>query len=262
MDIAGVGAVAASVEETLTLSTVAILAALYLLGGFVKGTAAFGQPLVVIPLSAFFVPIPTAIAISIGPIIVSNLVQLAQNRSAFPRVKRYWPFYLGIVAGMPLGFEVLVSASQDVLSLLVGTAILVFVMVRASGYRPQLGPSPNGRVLVGTGLASGVSAGATSFVSFPSLLVFTSYEIERREFALAAALMFLLSGVVLSGGLAALGVLGPAEFVTALICMAPSAAGQWLGQRLRDRLEERALLRAVYLLLAASASGLILRPLL
>jgi uncharacterized membrane protein YfcA len=148
------------------------------------------------------------------------------------------------------------------LSLLVGSAILVFVTVRASGYQPALGPAPNGRVLAGTGLASGMSAGATSFVSFPSLLVLTSYEIERREFALAAALMFLLSGVILSGGLAALGVLGPAELVTALICMAPSAGGQWLGQRLRDRLDERALLRAVYLLLAASAFGMILRPLL
>jgi hypothetical protein len=104
MDIEGAGAVAAAAAGTLTGSTVAIIAALYLLGGFVKGTAAFGQPLIVIPLSSFFVPIPTAIAISVGPIIVSNLVQVFQNRSAFARMRRYWPFYLGIVAGIPLGF--------------------------------------------------------------------------------------------------------------------------------------------------------------
>lgn len=108
----------------------AILALIYLLGGFVKGAAAFGQPLFTIPLSSLMLPVPTAIAISIVPVFVSNVVQLAQNYGAWREAKNYWTFYLSLVIGMSIGLQALASVDQEALLLVIGILILAFVATR------------------------------------------------------------------------------------------------------------------------------------
>ena len=239
----------------------AVLAGIYVLGGFVKGAAAFGQPLFTIPLSSLFLPVPTAIAVSVTPVFVSNILQLFQNLSAWRAAKAYWPFYATLLIGMLVGLQALTSVDQNALLMVIGFLILAFVATRLLNRRGSLKPPPSPLVLAGTGFLSGLAAGTASFVAFPSLLMFTSYELERRVFAFLTCVMFILVTLMLSGGLAAFGLYGHNELIAGLICIIPSSIGQVVGQRVRDRISDLLLRRIVMVLLAAIALGLILRGL-
>ncbi|MEJ8570274.1 sulfite exporter TauE/SafE family protein [Microbaculum marinum] len=239
----------------------AALAAIYLLGGFVKGAAAFGQPLFTIPLSSLMLPVPTAIAISVVPVFVSNILQLFQNFAVWREALPYWPFYLTLLIGMVIGLQALTSVDQEALLMVIGALILAFVVTRLIDRRGHLPPPPGRVVMSATGFLSGLAAGTASFVAFPSLLMFTSYDLDRRVFAFLTCVMFIIVTVTLSGGLAAFGLYGRAELLTGALCIAPSAVGQVIGQRIRDRISDRLLRRIMLALLAGIAISLVLRGL-
>lgn len=237
------------------------LIVIYLLGGFVKGAAAFGQPMVTIPLASFCLPVPTAIAISIAPVMAANVVQLIQNRRALSAARAYLPFYAALVACMIAGLAVLSSAGHERLLMLIGAMILVFVAVQSTGWQPRIATPLRLRTPLVSGALSGLFAGMTSFVSFPSIPVFVACRMPREQFALVIGVMFLLASTILSTGLSALGIYGRAELIATLVCVAPSAAGQMFGQYVRDRLPERRLRAVVFVMLGAMGVGLILRGL-
>jgi len=237
----------------------AILAAIYVVGGFVKGAAAFGQPLFVIPLSSLILPVPTAIAVSVTPVFVTNVVQLVQNIGVWREARPYWIFYAAILVGMVIGLQALASVDQEALLVVIGVLILAFVATRLIQRRANYPPPPGRLLLVGTGFLSGLAAGTASFVAFPSLLMLTSYDLDRRVFAFLTCVMFILVTVMLTGGLAFFGLYGRDTLIAGLICIVPSAIGQTIGQRVRDRMSDVLLRRIVLALLAGLGLSLILR---
>lgn len=243
-------------------AVLAILIVIYCFGGFVKGAAAFGQPMVTIPLASFFLPVPTAIAISIAPVMAANVVQLIQNRHALPAARAYLPFYATLAACMIAGLVVLSAVGHEGLLVLIGALILVFVVVQLTGWQPDIATPLRLRVQLASGALSGLLAGMTSFVSFPSIPVFVACRMPREQFALVICVMFLLASTILSTGLSALGVYGRAELIATLVCIAPSAGGQMVGQYVRDRLPEDKLRAIVFAMLGAMGVSLIARGLL
>ena len=246
----------------ITLSVVAALVVIYLLGGFIKGAAAFGQPMLTIPLSSLLVPVPVAIGISIAPVMIANVVQLVQNRHAIGSVRAYLPFYTMLALAMGGGLLVLSSVGDAGLLTLIGLLIVVFVTVQASGWQPDIVTPLRLRVQLISGALSGLLGGMTSFVSFPAVPVFVAARMPRETFAMVVGVMFLLASSILSTGLTMLGVYGKREIAVALVCVLPSAAGQMFGQRVRDRLAERRLRAIVLCMLGAMGVSLIVRGLL
>jgi uncharacterized protein len=250
-----------SATAVLEPRVLAILALIYMIGGFVKGAAAFGQPLFTIPLSSMLLPVPTAIAVSLVPVFVSNVMQLVQNISAWREAKSYWPFYASLLIGMVIGLQALASVDQEKLLLVIGILILAFVATRLVT-RKTIYRAPPGRwILTVTGFFSGLAAGTASFVAFPSLLMFTSYDLDRRTFAFVTCVMFILVTVMLSGGLTLFGLYGHDALVAGFVCIVPSAFGQVIGQRARNRMPDVLLRRIVMGLLVAIAVSLIVRGL-
>ncbi len=245
----------------ITLSIVAALVVIYLLGGFIKGAAAFGQPMLTIPLSSFLLPVPVAIGISIAPVMMANVVQLIQNRRAVGAVVAYLPFYLVLAVAMAGGLLVLSSAGHAGLLTLIGLLILVFVGVQISGWQPSIATPLRLRTQLISGALSGLLAGMTSFVSFPSIPVFVAARMERETFAMVIGVMFLLASTILSTGLSLLGVYGKSEIAVAALCVLPSAAGQMFGQHVRDRLPERQLRAIVLGMLGVMGISLLVRGL-
>ena len=159
------------------------------------------------------------------------------------------------------GLAVLSSAGHERLLVLVGALILIFVAVQLTGWQPRIATPLRLRAQLASGALSGLLAGMTSFVSFPSIPVFVACRMPREQFALVICVMFLLASTLLSTGLSALGVYGRAELIATLVCIAPSAAGQMFGQYVRDRLPERRLRAVVFAMLAAMGVSLVLRGL-
>lgn len=239
----------------------AVLVLIYVLGGFVKGAAAFGQPLLTIPLSSFILPVPMAIAVSLVPVFVANVLQVAQNFGAWREARAYWTFYVSLVIGMVIGLQALASVDQEALLLVIGVLMLAFVATRLVQRRASYPAPPSRLVMTGTGFLSGLAAGTTSFVAFPALLMFTFYDLDRRVFAFVTCVMFLIVTIMLSSGMAVFGMYGRDAMIAGAICVIPSAIGQTIGQRVRDRMSDILLRRIVLALLAGIAASLIIRTL-
>ena len=71
---------------TILACTVALL-----LSGVVKGILSIGLPLVGMPLLTLAVDVPTAIAILMIPLVLSNLIQAIEGRGTAAMLKRFWP---------------------------------------------------------------------------------------------------------------------------------------------------------------------------
>ncbi|MDQ0317067.1 sulfite exporter TauE/SafE family protein [Amorphus orientalis] len=244
-----------------TLFVIAVLLLLYLAGGFVKGAASFGQPMVTISLGVLFIPVPAAIAIAIVPAFLSNAVQAWGSWRAVSQLKPYAIFYLALVVGVVIGLSIFALLNQDALRAAIGCLLVVFALTQLLGVSPPLTPPPHRGVLAVTGLVSGVCAGTTSFVGFPSLPVLIAYRLDRALFALVTSIMFFITMSMLGGGLTLLGHFGPAELVVGILCCVPSFFGQRIGLRVRDRMSVIALRRLINVVLAAVGLVLAMRGL-
>jgi hypothetical protein len=58
------------------------------LGGFVKGVAGAGMPIVAIPVLASFLDVQSAVAVMVLPVIVTNVMQVVRFRGEAAEVAR------------------------------------------------------------------------------------------------------------------------------------------------------------------------------
>jgi uncharacterized membrane protein YfcA len=242
-----------------TLPVIAGLLGLYVVGGFVKGAASFGQPMVTISVAVLFIPVPAAIAIAVVPSFLANLVQGYASREVTPQLKPYWPFYVSLIVGIGIGLRIFASLDHDALQAIIGMLLVVFSVTQLAGLSPPLVPPPKAAVLAASGLISGLAAGTTSFVAFPSLPVFIAYRLDRKLFALVTSVMFFITMIMVGGGLTVLGLFGRGELIMGLACCVPSIIGQKLGLRMRDRMSVSALRLFVNVVLGLVGLGLILK---
>ena len=85
-----------------------MLAALaFALGGLVNGTVGLGLPTIAIALLATFIGLSEAIAITIIPLVATNLVQVIQGGSPLALVKRFGVLNATAAIGLWIGTEIL-----------------------------------------------------------------------------------------------------------------------------------------------------------
>ncbi len=233
------------------------MAAIFFLAGLVKGTVAFGLPLVAVPLLAQLMPLPTAAALSILPIIAPNLVQAVQTRRAASVLRRLWPLFLALPVTLAVSVRLIAALDAKVLSLLVGALVEIFVLLQLTGRMPAISPKAERPVLALSGVAAGVLGGATSFYAFPSLQVFLAMRLAPLEFVFATSAMFVVGSLVLGAGFAALGLLRGNELVASLAALAPLLLGLQIGQALRRRLSIPAFRVFVLAFLALTGASMI-----
>jgi uncharacterized membrane protein YfcA len=235
------------------------MAAIFFLAGLVKGGVAFGVPLVTVPLLAQIVPVPTAAALSVVPIVVSNVVQVVQTRQAADVMRRLWPLFLALPVTLAVSVRLIATLDAAVLYLLIGSLVLVFVLLQVTGRMPPIPAKAQGPVLALSGVVAGVLGGATSFFAFPSLQVFLALGLPPLEFVFATSAMFAVGSIVLGAGFAALGVLEGGELAVSLAALVPLLLGLQVGQALARRLSVAMFRLLVLLVLALMGASMMAR---
>lgn len=234
--------------------------AVFLLAGLVKGVAGFGTPLVAVPLLALVLPVPTAVGWSLLPVFCSNVSQAYGCRRSLPVLKLVWPLLLGLAASLAVTGPLLGRVDGDVLLILVGVLIQLFVLSQLTPRPPMIPPGWRLPVLSAAGITSGVVGGFTSFYSFPGLQVLLALDLDRRDFVFASSIFFLLGTVTLGSGMRAVGILSTADAAISLGCVLPALLGVHLGGMLRDRLSVQAFRAVVLVVLSATGMVMIVRP--
>lgn len=231
---------------------------IFLLAGMVKGLAGFGMPLVAIPALALFfnVPITLAMGWALGPIFLTNALQLYNTRRSYMGVPKLWTMFVPMFVTMLLAVQLLNEIESGRLSALVG--LVVLISVGAQLYRPVV---ITGRwktpFLAFTGFISGLIGGLTSFMGFPAIQGMLAVQLKPNEFIFAVSGMFLFGTLIIGSALASFAFLTGVDVILSALFTIPAVLGLRLGQWARSRVPVLVFQRLVLLILLANGVSLI-----
>jgi uncharacterized membrane protein YfcA len=226
-----------------------------LIGGFLRGYAGFGGPLVLVPIMSFFLPPAVAVGVLMWIDLFVNVRLVPEARAESTRAIVV-PLMIGTALAMPAGVFLLLSVEPTLMKKVICGAILVAALVLLTGWRY---PRPIGKPVYGAvGAISGFVMGATSLgVITPLFLSAGNLTVAQSRanfilwiFASTILLIVLLTaqGALATASIAMIAVLAPAYF-----------AGTWAGSRAYRNSAERTVRYTVLALVIASASaGLLL----
>ncbi len=209
------------------------------LGGVVKGAIGAGVPVIAIPVLTMTHDVHFAVAVLLAPNLVTNMWQAWAYRSDLLPRRFLLPFALGGAAGVAVGTYGLTQVLQDGLSLIVATAVLIYVAIRL--LKPTLAlPYRLGRKLaLPIGAIAGVLQGATGMSAPISVTFLNALQLDRRVFIGTIAVFFTALTIVQIPALAVTGILTPERALVSIIALATVLGFMPVGAFLATHLSRR-----------------------
>lgn len=220
---------------TTSIPTTALIGAVFLLAGLVKGVTGMGLPTVAMGLLAMILPPAEAAALLLIPSFVTNIWQLASGPSLRALTARLWGMMLGIALGTIAGACLLTGATAARAIPALGLALAVYASLGLLRIRFSTRPDHEPWLSPLVGVVTGLLTGATGVFVLPAVPYLQSLRLDRDALIQALGLSFTVSTLALGFGLLRAGVSAPplAASASALI---PALAGMLLGQGLRHRM--------------------------
>ncbi|REC58105.1 sulfite exporter TauE/SafE family protein [Rhodosalinus sediminis] len=167
---------------------------------------------------------------------------------------------LGALPGVALGAALWRMVDDDAIRLLIGAVALGFVAWQVAQARGLVRPADR-RLPPGWGVAAGLTAGFTSFVSHaggpPTFVYLLSGRPDKTTFQATTVLIFWVVNLAKAVPYALLG-LFTAETLLANLALAPFALiGAWIGVKAHFLVPERAFFLVTYALLTATGAKLV-----
>jgi uncharacterized membrane protein YfcA len=239
----------------------AIMAAVVLGAGFVKGAIGFGFPSLATPLLSLVTDVKTAVVVLILPNIVMDGIQFARRGAPLATVRRFGVLLVSGAAGVMVGTRVLTMLSPRAATFILGLFVVTFVLLSASGLAPKA-PAHWERWLAGpAGFVAGVVGGVTNAPATPLVLYFHAIGLGKHDFVASVALTFFFYKAVQLGAVAWYGLLPWSLVWPSLGLIVAALIGFAVGLRLQDRLDQRMFNRAVLAFLGALGAWLLVRSL-
>lgn len=237
----------------------ALAAAAVVFAGVSKGGFGSGAAFAAAAILALAMPPGEALGIML-PLLM--LIDLATLRPYWGR----WDWragrllILGAIPGVALGVALWRVADDDAIRLLIGVIALGFVAWRVAQARGLIRPADR-QLAPGWGLAAGLTAGFTSFVSHaggpPAAVYLLSGRPDKTTFQATTVLIFWIINIAKAVPYAVLG-LFTAETFAANLALAPFALlGAWAGVKAHFLVPERAFFLLTYALLTATGAKLV-----
>ena len=243
-----------------------LIAAAFLLAGFVKGVIGLGLPTVSMGLLAVTMPPSHALAIVIVPAIITNIWQTFVGPYLRDIVRRLWPLMAGTVVGIWLNAGMLTGPYARYGTIVLGLLLVIYAVVGLSKLSFKVARRDEKWLGVLVGLITGVVSAATGVQVLPSMPFMQAIGMEKDELVQALGVFFTVATVALAFNLTAAGLLSASTALPGAVAMAASFAGMFIGQAVRSRMQPEAFRRwfliAMILLgiyLAASATYDVMR---
>jgi len=242
----------------LSPGALALITLILLFGGFIKGALGFGTNLVAIPLLALFVEPRTVVPLLVLPALASLPVVLVRLHATPAEARRLAPFLLTLALGTVAGASLLVILSRTTIATVVGLAVMGFALLGAARLQPRIGKRHEPWITPLAGLGCGLIAGAAA-VHGPAVASYLHGRgLEKREFLVSFAFVFVVTGTVQLVSYGALGLYTPGLLLASLLACVPATLGTELGVRTQHRLHQTWFNRLV--LAVIFVSGLSLLP--
>jgi uncharacterized membrane protein YfcA len=217
-------------------SMLILIAAAFLLAGFIKGVLGLGLPTVSMGLLAVAMPPGQAIAIVIVPAIVTNIWQTFGGPYLRDIMRRLWPLMLGTVAGIWLNAGLLTGPYASYGTVVLGTLLVIYAILGLSKLHFEVARRDEKWVGGIVGLITGVVSAATGVQVIPSMPYMQAIGMEKDELVQALGVFFTVATLALAFNLTTTGLLTEATALPGAIAMAASFAGMFIGQAVRNRM--------------------------
>lgn len=236
----------------------AFAAAAFIAGGVVKGVLGIGLPLVVIPLLATVLDVPSAVALMTVPVLASNIQQMFQGKGVLWALKRFTTLIVPMLVATVIAAQFMAEVDFRTGSLVLGVIVVLFSLMQAFPLRTQLPARAERWGHPVAGVIAGFLGGLSNLFGPTLTMYLVALRLDRDEFIAATATIFTIGSSTLYITMAINGLLTLPSLGASAIATLPVLAGVAIGNRLRGRLPERMFRRALLLALAAIGLNLIL----
>lgn len=220
-----------------------------------------GMPTVSLAVMSIAMGLPTAVQIVVVPTIVTNVWQALVGDGLGRLARRFRLLLLATVVGVWIGYFLLFRTSAQLMTALLGAAIVVYSLSALIGF--PLMPKVKREHLASpvVGLTTGVLAGATGNISMPAIAYFHRLELPRNDVVQMLGILFTLGAATLGLTLAGHGSYDMDLLLVSTLAVIPGLAGMMIGQRVRGVLSERVFRRTLYFALLVAGAQLIAKGL-
>ena len=220
-----------------------LIAAAFLLAGFVKGTIGLGLPTVSIGLLSVAMPPSRALAIVILPAIVTNLWQTFVGPYLRDIIRRLWPLMLGTVVGIWLNAGMLTGPYARYGAVVLGVLLVIYAITGLSKLSFSVAPRDEKWIGGIVGIMTGLVSATTGVQVIPSMPFMQAIGMEKDELFQALGVFFTVATLALAFNLTSAGLLNASTTLPGAIAMAASFAGMFIGQAVRSRMQAEAFRR-------------------
>ena len=214
-----------------------LIAAAFLLAGFVKGAIGMGLPTVAMGLLAVTMQPSRALAIVIVPAIVTNIWQTFVGPYLRDIVRRLWPLMVGTVIGIWLNSGMLTGPYARYGTIVLGILLVIYAVIGLSKFSFTVAPENEKWIGGIVGVATGAVSAATGVQVIPSMPFMQAIGMEKDELVQALGVFFTVATVALAFNLTAAGLLTAATALPGAVAMAASFTGMFIGQAVRSRMQ-------------------------
>ena len=175
-----------------------LIAAAFLLAGFVKGVIGLGLPTVSMGLLAVAMPPAQALAIVIVPAIVTNIWQTFVGPYLRDIVRRLWPLMVGTVAGIWLNSGMLTGPYARYGAIVLGLMLVLYAIVGLSKFSFKVVRRDEKWIGGIVGVITGMASAATGVQVIPSMPFMQAIGMEKDELVQALGVFFTVATVSLA----------------------------------------------------------------
>lgn len=218
-------------------SLLLLIAAAFLLAGFIKGVIGLGLPTVSMGLLAVTMPPSQAIAIVIVPAIVTNIWQTFGGPYLRDILRRLWPLMLGTVFGIWLNAGLLTGPYAPYGTVVLGTLLVIYAILGLSRLNFKVARRDEKWIGGIAGVLTGLVSAATGVQVIPSMPFMQAIGMEKEELVQALGVFFTVATLALGFNLTASGLLTAATALPGAVAMVASFAGMFIGQAVRTRMQ-------------------------
>lgn len=218
---------------SLSPETLALVAAIFLLAGGVKGIVGVGLPTVAVGLMTAVIGLHEAVQLVVVPALVTNIWQGAVGGRFTALLRRLWPLLAAACVGTWGGAWLLTVVEARLLSGTLGALLLVYSLY--SLLTPQVPPPGRFETLLNPimGLLAGVATGAVASFVMPGAVYLQALGLKRDELVQAMGIAFTVATAAQALSLTGHGILTAHMGATSAMALMPAALGMVAGQKVR-----------------------------
>ena len=220
-----------------------LIAAVFLLAGFVKGVLGLGLPTVSMGLLVVAMQPSRALAIVIAPAIITNIWQTFGGPYLRDILRRLWPLMLCTVIGSLMSAGAMTGPYARYGTIALGVLLVLYAVIGLTQLRLRVAPRNEKWVGGIIGLLTGVISASTGVQVIPSVPFIQAIGMEKDELVQALGVFFTVATLALSVNVSAAGLLNRTTAILGSIALGCSFVGMAVGQTVRAKMPTEAFRR-------------------